>query len=44
MKLMAISSRGRGGIEDLEDWWGMPLLEFLEFSGNAAARKVDLRL
>jgi len=30
-KLMAISSRGRGEIEDLEDWWRRPLLEFLEF-------------
>jgi len=44
MKLMAISSRGRGEIEDLEDWWKRPLLEFLEFSGNAATRKVDLGL
>jgi len=29
MKLMAISSRGRGEIEDLGDWWRRPLLEFL---------------
>jgi len=44
MKLMAISSRGRGRIEDLGDWWRRLLLEFLEFSGNAAARKVDCRM
>jgi len=44
MKLMAIFSRGRGEIEDLEDWWRRPLLEFLVFSGNATARKVDLGL
>jgi len=44
MKLMAISSRGSGEIEDFEDCWRRSLLEFLEFSGNAAARKVDLRL
>jgi len=44
MKLMAISSRGRGEVEDFEDCWRRSLLEFLEFSGNAAARKVDLRL
>jgi len=44
MKLMAISSRRRGEIEELEDWWRRPLLEFLEFSGNVAARKVDLWL
>jgi len=44
MKLMAISSLGTGGIDDLEDWWRRPLLEFLEFSGNAAARKVDFGL
>jgi len=34
----------RKRIKDLEDWWRKPLLEFLEFSGNAATRKVDLRL
>jgi hypothetical protein len=28
----------------LEDWWRRSLLEFLEFSGNAAARKVDFGL
>jgi len=44
MKLIVISSRGRGEIEDLEDWWRKPLLEFLEFSGNIAARNVGLRL
>jgi len=44
MKLMAISSRGRGEIEDLEDWWRRPLLEFLKFSNSAAAKRVDLRM
>jgi len=44
MKLMVISSRGRGEVKDLEDWWRRPLLEFLEFLGNATARKVDLGL
>jgi len=42
-KLMAISSRG-GEIEDFEDCGRRSLLEFSEFSGNAAARKVHLRL
>jgi len=44
MKLMAISSQGKGEIEDFEDCWRRSLLEFLEFSNDAAARKVDLRL
>jgi len=38
MKLMAISFRGEGEIEDFKDCWRRSLLEFLEFSGNAAAR------
>jgi len=33
-----------GKFEDFEDCWRRSLLEFLEFSSNAAARKVDLRL
>jgi len=44
MKLMAISSRGEGENEDFEDCWGRSLLDLLEFLGNDAARKVDLRL
>ena len=43
-KLMAISSRGEEGIEDLEDRWRKSLLEFLKLSSNAAARKVGMRL
>jgi len=31
-------------IEDLEDWSRKLLLRFLEFSSNAAARKVDVGL
>jgi len=43
-KLMAISSREEGGVEDLEDCWRRSLPEFLSFSNGAPARMVGLMM